>query len=99
MIAITVEEEDAIEKFKDYKAPASTTADEVKGSPDPTPSTKEVSEPVSSPGPKISKADEAPQAEEDDRIFMSPLARKLAQDHNVLPKKEKKEKLLQNFKF
>ncbi|RWR78109.1 dihydrolipoyllysine-residue acetyltransferase component 2 of pyruvate dehydrogenase complex, mitochondrial-like protein [Cinnamomum micranthum f. kanehirae] len=83
VIAITVEEEDAIEKFKDYKAPASTTADEVKGSPDPTPSTKEVSEPVSSPGPKISKADEAPQAEEDDRIFMSPLARKLAQDHNV----------------
>eukprot|EP00268_Persea_americana_P005175 TRINITY_DN1173_c0_g1_i1.p1 TRINITY_DN1173_c0_g1~~TRINITY_DN1173_c0_g1_i1.p1 ORF type:complete len:520 (-),score=91.17 TRINITY_DN1173_c0_g1_i1:913-2472(-) len=46
VIAITVEEEDAIEKFKDYKAPASTTADEVKGSPDPTPSTKEVLEPV-----------------------------------------------------
>lgn len=92
MIAITVEEEDAIEKFKDYKPPASTTADEVKGSPDPTPSTKEVSEPVSSP-------DEVPQADEDDRIFMSPLARKLAQDHNVLPKKEKKEKLLRNFKF
>lgn len=89
-----MEEEDAIEKFKDYKAPASTAADDIKESPDPTPPKKEVSEPVSSPGPKISKADEAPQAEADDRIFMSPLARKLAQDHNVL-----QEKILQKLKL
>ncbi|KAF8401028.1 hypothetical protein HHK36_014331 [Tetracentron sinense] len=82
VIAITVEEEDDIAKFKDYKPSTSGADDGVKGSSDSTPPKKEVvQEPVSSPEPKISKAGEASTAE--DRIFSSPLARKLAEDHNV----------------
>lgn len=81
VIAITVEEEDAIDKFKEYKASESNATDEVKGLSDPALPEKEGSQPESSPGPNISKADGAPQA--DDRIFTSPLARKLAEDHNV----------------
>eukprot|EP00262_Sarcandra_glabra_P000633 TRINITY_DN1076_c1_g2_i2.p1 TRINITY_DN1076_c1_g2~~TRINITY_DN1076_c1_g2_i2.p1 ORF type:complete len:381 (-),score=78.87 TRINITY_DN1076_c1_g2_i2:372-1514(-) len=81
VIAITVEEEDALEKFKNYKGPTSAAADGAKGSSDPSPPKKEVSEPISSPAPKISKRQEKSHAE--DRIFTSPLARKLAEDHNV----------------
>ncbi|XP_077213539.1 dihydrolipoyllysine-residue acetyltransferase component 2 of pyruvate dehydrogenase complex, mitochondrial-like [Tasmannia lanceolata] len=80
VIAITVEEEDDIAKFKDY-TPSKSAADGVKGSPDGTPPKKEVAEPVSCPESISSKADEIPRG--DDRIFMSPLARKLAEDHNV----------------
>eukprot|EP00262_Sarcandra_glabra_P000632 TRINITY_DN1076_c1_g2_i1.p1 TRINITY_DN1076_c1_g2~~TRINITY_DN1076_c1_g2_i1.p1 ORF type:complete len:441 (-),score=90.65 TRINITY_DN1076_c1_g2_i1:372-1613(-) len=81
VIAITVEEEDAIVKFKDYKTSTTVTADENKRSSNSTPPKKDVLEPVSSPGPEISRADEIPQA--NDRVFMSPLAKKLAEDHNV----------------
>ncbi|KAF8388788.1 hypothetical protein HHK36_025468 [Tetracentron sinense] len=81
VIAITVEEEDDIAKFKDYKPSTPGSADSVKGPSDSTPPKKEVEqEPVSSPEPKISKSAEAPTT---DRIFSSPLARKLAEDHNV----------------
>ncbi|XP_058068560.1 dihydrolipoyllysine-residue acetyltransferase component 3 of pyruvate dehydrogenase complex, mitochondrial-like isoform X2 [Magnolia sinica] len=80
VIAVTVEEEDDISKFKDYKASTSGAAG-VEGASDSTPPKKEESQPVGSPSSKASKVDESPQAE--DRIFMSPLARKLAEDHNV----------------
>lgn len=81
MIAVTVEEESDIEKFKDYKASTSVPSDGGKEPSDSAPPKKETPEPVSSPEPKISKADEIPQSE--DRIFVSPLARKWAQDQNV----------------
>ncbi|OVA04464.1 Biotin/lipoyl attachment [Macleaya cordata] len=80
-IAITVEEEDDIAKFKDYKPSSSGSADGVKSS-EPTPTKKEAVEPVSSPEPKISKVDQAP-PQSGDRLFASPLARKLAEDNNV----------------
>ncbi|KAA8531240.1 hypothetical protein F0562_005949 [Nyssa sinensis] len=82
VIAITVEDEDDIAKFKDYKPSTSGSAPAAKEPSVSTPSKQEVvEEPVSSPQPKISKASATPSAE--DRIFASPLARKLAEDHNV----------------
>ncbi|KAF5188908.1 Dihydrolipoyllysine-residue acetyltransferase component of pyruvate dehydrogenase complex [Thalictrum thalictroides] len=81
VIAITVEEEDDIAKFADYKPSVSDAGDGVKDTPDPTPPKEEVKEPVRSPEPKVSKTDEAPKS--GDRIFASPLAKKLAEDHNV----------------
>lgn len=83
MIAITVEDEEYITKFKDYE-PSTSGADAgdaaVKESPAP-PKKEVVEQPVSSPEPKTSKPTAAPPAE--DRIFSSPLARKLAEEHNV----------------
>lgn len=81
MIAITVEEEDDISKFADYEVSASGSGDEVKDSPDPVPPKEEVKEPVRCPEPKVAKTGEAPQL--GDHLFASPLARKLAEDHNV----------------
>ncbi|XP_034696189.1 dihydrolipoyllysine-residue acetyltransferase component 2 of pyruvate dehydrogenase complex, mitochondrial [Vitis riparia] len=83
VIAITVEEEEDIAKFKDYKPSPSDAAAESKGSSDSTPPKKEEvkEEPTSSPEPKSSKASAASSTE--GRIFASPLARKLAEEHNV----------------
>ncbi|XP_043719274.1 dihydrolipoyllysine-residue acetyltransferase component 2 of pyruvate dehydrogenase complex, mitochondrial-like isoform X2 [Telopea speciosissima] len=82
VIAVTVEEEDDIEKFKEYKPSTSGSADEVKGSSDSTPPKREtVEEPVSQPEKKFAKPNEAPPAK--DRIFASPLAKSLAEEHNV----------------
>lgn len=81
IICITVEEEGDIEKFKDYKTsakPAETTAPSEPSSPK-----QEVPEPAKAPEPKptVSKTEEVPHG--DDRIFSSPLARKLAEENNV----------------
>ncbi|KAK9105567.1 hypothetical protein Scep_022411 [Stephania cephalantha] len=84
VIAITVEDENDIAQFKDYKPSQPSDSKEAKVSPDPTPPTppkKEAAEPVSSTEPKKSKVDDTPQS--GSRIFASPLARKLAEDHNV----------------
>lgn len=82
MIAITVEEEDDIAKFKGYEAPKGGAADGGKKSSASPPPMKEVAEkPASSPQPNVSKAVESSKA--GDRIFSSPLAKKLAKDHNV----------------
>ncbi|KAJ0076179.1 hypothetical protein Patl1_33566 [Pistacia atlantica] len=82
VIAITVEDEDDIGKFKDYSpSPSDAGAAAPKEpSPPPPPKQETVEKPVSSPEPKISKPSEAPAG---DRIFASPLARKLAEDNNV----------------
>ncbi|EEF41039.1 dihydrolipoyllysine-residue acetyltransferase component 2 of pyruvate dehydrogenase complex, mitochondrial [Ricinus communis] len=78
VIAITVEDEEDIGKFKDYSPSVSDGA--AAASP-PPPSKKEVAEEtVSSPEPKTSKPSAASSG---DRIFASPLAKKLAEDHNV----------------
>ncbi|KAF9612597.1 hypothetical protein IFM89_002193 [Coptis chinensis] len=79
VIAITVEEEDDLGKFADFKPSSSGSGDVVKESP--TPPKEEVKEPVRSSEPKVSKTDEAPQS--GDRLFASPLARKFAEDHKV----------------
>ncbi|KAK9131244.1 hypothetical protein Sjap_011731 [Stephania japonica] len=84
VIAVTVEDEDDITKFKDYKPSQPGDSKEAKVSSDPTPPTppkKEDTAPVSSAEPKKSKVADAPQS--GSRIFASPLARKLAEDHNV----------------
>ncbi|XP_057978504.1 dihydrolipoyllysine-residue acetyltransferase component 2 of pyruvate dehydrogenase complex, mitochondrial-like [Malania oleifera] len=83
VIAITVEEEEDIAKFKDYQ-PSKSGGDAAaaKGPSVSTPPKKEVAEePVSSPEPKVSKDRAATPVQ--DRVFASPLARKLAEDHNV----------------
>lgn len=78
---MTVEEEGDIAKFKDYK-PSASDANTASGSSAPaTPKKEIVEEPVSSPEPKTSKPTVATPAE--DRVFSSPLARKLAEEQKV----------------
>ncbi|KAG9450811.1 hypothetical protein H6P81_010776 [Aristolochia fimbriata] len=82
VIAITVEEEDDIAKFKDYK-PAGDAGGSKESAPTSAPPPKKEVEPVSSPEPtKSSKPVDAVPLEED-RIIISPAARKLAEDNNV----------------
>ncbi|KAJ7960680.1 Acetyltransferase component of pyruvate dehydrogenase complex [Quillaja saponaria] len=85
VIAITVEDEDDISKFKDYQPSASYAgAPAVKESATPIPSKNAVvDEPAQAPQPKISKSSVSPSDE--DCIFASPLARKLAEENNVPP--------------
>lgn len=84
VIAITVEDEEDIAKFKDYSPSASgsgaTSANEASAPTPPASHKEEVEKPASLPEPKISKPSAAPDG---DRAFASPLARKLAEDHNV----------------
>ncbi|KAK1416902.1 hypothetical protein QVD17_26021 [Tagetes erecta] len=79
VIAITVEDKDDIEKFKDYKP---QTSDETpQAAPASTPAKEEVVEKAPSPPePKAAKPSTSPQT---DRVFASPLARKLAEENNV----------------
>ncbi|KAK9109867.1 hypothetical protein Sjap_017927 [Stephania japonica] len=82
--ATTMEGEDDIAKFKDYKPSQLGDSKEAKVPSDPSPPTlpkKEDTEPVSSAEPKKPKVANAPQSGA--RIFASPLARKLANDHNA----------------
>ncbi|KAL2462448.1 Dihydrolipoyllysine-residue acetyltransferase component 2 of pyruvate dehydrogenase complex [Forsythia ovata] len=82
VIAITVEEEEDVAKFKDYKPSTSDAAPSPSVPTAPTPPKEEIAEvPVSSPEPKVSKPSTPISAE--NRIFASPLAKKLAEDHNV----------------
>lgn len=79
-IAITVEDKDDIEKFKDYK-PQKSGGAAPQAPPPSTPAKEEVVEKSTSPPePKPVKPSAAP---ETDRVFASPLARKLAEDNNV----------------
>ncbi|TXG68497.1 hypothetical protein EZV62_003432 [Acer yangbiense] len=82
VIAITVEDENDIGKFKDYSPSASDAgaAAAEESSPPPPPKQEVAEKPASSPEPKISKPSPASSG---DRIFASPLARKLAEDNNV----------------
>ncbi|CAL1376576.1 unnamed protein product [Linum trigynum] len=84
IIAITVEDEEDIGKFKDY-SPSASGADaappkEPSSSAPPPPAKEAVEEPVSSPAPKTPKLTPA---SSEDRIFASPLAKKLAEEHKV----------------
>ncbi|ERM98339.1 dihydrolipoyllysine-residue acetyltransferase component 2 of pyruvate dehydrogenase complex, mitochondrial isoform X1 [Amborella trichopoda] len=83
VIAITVEEEDDIAKFKDYTGPSSTAsaAPSSGGSSEQAPPKEDVPQTSSVPELKSKKTDGLSQP--DDRIFSSPLARKMAEDHNV----------------
>ncbi|XP_009603038.1 dihydrolipoyllysine-residue acetyltransferase component 2 of pyruvate dehydrogenase complex, mitochondrial-like [Nicotiana tabacum] len=80
VIAITVEEEDDIAKFKDYQPSTLDATPSPKAPPPPPPPKEEVAEkPVTPSETKVSK----PSAPPADRIFASPLARKMAEDHNI----------------
>ncbi|CAG7877630.1 hypothetical protein HID58_019550 [Brassica napus] len=81
VIAITVEEEEDIQKFKDYTPSSGTppAAPEAKPAPSP-PKEEKVEKPASAPEAKTSKPTSSPS---EDRIFASPLAKKLAEDSNV----------------
>ncbi|KAI3865462.1 hypothetical protein MKW98_025332 [Papaver atlanticum] len=81
-IAITVEDEDDIAKFKDFKSSSPESTDDAKN-PEPTPPKKEVAEPVCPPKRMDSKVEKAPFSQSGDRVFSSPLARKLAEDNNI----------------
>ncbi|XP_051134782.1 dihydrolipoyllysine-residue acetyltransferase component 3 of pyruvate dehydrogenase complex, mitochondrial-like [Andrographis paniculata] len=84
IIAITVEEEEDIAKFKDYTPSASGAA----SSPAPEkPSARAPQKEESAPAPAAVPEAKAPKPSAPsaggDRIFASPLARKLAEDNNV----------------
>ncbi|KAG6491573.1 hypothetical protein ZIOFF_046505 [Zingiber officinale] len=81
IIAITVEEEGDIEKFKDYNVSESAGPTEVKTASETSQSKKEEEPPAKAVEPKAVKTEEVSRSE--DRIFSSPLARKLAEDNNV----------------
>lgn len=83
VIAITVEDEGDIAKFKDYQPSASEpSAPPAKKTSSPSPPKKEVvEEPARKPEPKVSKPSAPPSS--GDRVFASPLARKLAEEKNV----------------
>ncbi|AQK70557.1 dihydrolipoamide S-acetyltransferase1 [Zea mays] len=84
VIAITVEEEGDIEKLKDYKPSSSAepvAPAEPKAEPEPSQPKAEEKKPTQAPEAKTPKIEEASQS--GDRIFASPLARKLAEDNNV----------------
>ncbi|KAK9734990.1 hypothetical protein RND81_04G175800 [Saponaria officinalis] len=83
VIAITVEEEGDIQKFKDYSPSKPETASSETKKPVETPSPKEepAQPPVKQSEPSFSKPSQTESA--GDRIFASPLARKLAEDQNV----------------
>ena len=79
-----MEEEGDIEKFKDYKPSSSAepvAPAESKAQPEPLQPKVEEKEPTKAPEPKAPKTEVASQS--GDRIFASPLARKLAEDNNV----------------
>ncbi|KAJ4898089.1 Dihydrolipoyllysine-residue acetyltransferase component 2 of pyruvate dehydrogenase complex [Raphanus sativus] len=81
VIAITVEEEEDIQKFKNYTPSSDTSpaAPEAKPAPSP-PKEEKVEKPASAPEAKTSKPSSAPS---EDRISASPLAKKLAEDNSV----------------
>ncbi|KAB1669531.1 hypothetical protein ES319_1Z016800v1 [Gossypium barbadense] len=80
IIAITVEEEEDIAKFKDYSPSTSDSgAPAAKEPAAPPPKQEPVQQPVSSPEAKSKPC--SPPSE--DRLFASPLARKMAEDHKV----------------
>ncbi|KAM3206194.1 hypothetical protein ACQJBY_061713 [Aegilops geniculata] len=82
IIAITVEEEGDIEKFKDYKASSSAAAPaESKLQSEPVEPKEEKKEVSKAPEPTATKTEESSQS--GDRLFSSPVARKLAEDNNV----------------
>uniref|UniRef100_A0A453QB71 Acetyltransferase component of pyruvate dehydrogenase complex n=1 Tax=Aegilops tauschii subsp. strangulata TaxID=200361 RepID=A0A453QB71_AEGTS len=82
IIAITVEEEGDIEKFKDYKASSSAAAPaESKPQSEPVEPKEEKKEVSKAPEPTATKTEESSQS--GDRLFSSPVARKLAEDNNV----------------
>lgn len=85
IICVTVEEEGDIEKFKDYKPSTSSDAPVApavsKPKSEPAEPKVEEKEPSKAPEPKAPKSVEPPRS--GDRIFSSPLARKLAEDNNV----------------
>uniref|UniRef100_A0A0E0LJM8 Acetyltransferase component of pyruvate dehydrogenase complex n=1 Tax=Oryza punctata TaxID=4537 RepID=A0A0E0LJM8_ORYPU len=84
IIAVTVEEEGDIEKFKDYKpstSAAPVAPSEPKAQSERTEPKVEEKEPSKAPEPKAPRTEEPSRS--GDRIFSSPLARKLAEDNNV----------------
>uniref|UniRef100_A0A0D9WXZ6 Acetyltransferase component of pyruvate dehydrogenase complex n=1 Tax=Leersia perrieri TaxID=77586 RepID=A0A0D9WXZ6_9ORYZ len=84
IIAVTVEEEGDIKKFKDYKpstSAAPVAPSESKAQSEPTDPKVEEKTPSKAPEPKAPKIEEA--SRPGDRILSSPLARRLAEDNNV----------------
>ncbi|OAY80145.1 Dihydrolipoyllysine-residue acetyltransferase component 3 of pyruvate dehydrogenase complex, mitochondrial [Ananas comosus] len=80
IIAIIVEEEEDIAKFKDYTVSKSSPPPEEKSTAEPK-EPEEEPEPAKAPETTAAKTEDVSRGE--DRIFASPLARKLAEDNNV----------------
>ncbi|XP_027941097.1 dihydrolipoyllysine-residue acetyltransferase component 2 of pyruvate dehydrogenase complex, mitochondrial-like isoform X2 [Vigna unguiculata] len=82
VIAITVEDEGDIGKFKDYKPSSSEpSAPPAKETSEPSPPKEVAKEPAREPEAKVSKP--SVPTPSGDRVFASPLARKLAEEKNV----------------
>ncbi|WVZ22474.1 hypothetical protein V8G54_001018 [Vigna mungo] len=83
VIAITVEDEGDIAKFKDYKpSPSESSAPPAKETSAPSPPKKEVAE-ESAREPEAKVSQPSAPTPTGDRVFASPLARKLAEEKNV----------------
>lgn len=80
VIAITVEEEEDIEKFKDYTPSASGDKVPADKSEPSTPKKEVIEEPPKAPEPKVSQPS---LVASEDRIFASPVARKMAEDYKI----------------
>lgn len=80
MIAITVEDEEDIQKFKDYSPSASEDKVSADKSEPSTPKKEVIEELPKAPEPKVSRPSSVAS---EDRIFASPIARKMAEDHKV----------------
>lgn len=87
LIAIMVEEEEDVEKFKDYTPPEpgaakvqapSKAASKEKSPQPPPPSTEDTPSPLETP-----KTEKAAVPQSEDRVFASPIARKMAEDNKV----------------
>ncbi|XP_030525492.1 dihydrolipoyllysine-residue acetyltransferase component 2 of pyruvate dehydrogenase complex, mitochondrial isoform X2 [Rhodamnia argentea] len=79
VIAITVEDEEDIEKFKDYTPTSGDKVPADKSEPS-TPKKEVIEEPPKAPEPKVSQPSSIGS---EDRIFASPIARKMAEDHKI----------------
>ncbi|XP_074318144.1 dihydrolipoyllysine-residue acetyltransferase component 2 of pyruvate dehydrogenase complex, mitochondrial-like [Silene latifolia] len=83
VIAITVEEEEDIQKFKDFSPskPEAAASETKKPVETPLPKEEPAEPPAKQPEPSFSKPSQT--ASTEDRIFASPLARSLAEDNKV----------------
>ncbi|XP_010062665.2 dihydrolipoyllysine-residue acetyltransferase component 2 of pyruvate dehydrogenase complex, mitochondrial [Eucalyptus grandis] len=80
VIAITVEDEEDIEKFKDYSPSASVDKVPADKSEPSAPKKEVIEESPKAPEPKVSQPS---LVASEDRVFASPIARKMAEDNKV----------------
>ncbi|KAI9272007.1 pyruvate dehydrogenase complex dihydrolipoamide acetyltransferase [Sporodiniella umbellata] len=81
-IAVFVEEKDDIAAFENFST-ADISGDKSEASPEPKEEKKEASKQETAPKVDSKKADETPVASHGDRVFASPLARRIAEERGI----------------